>query len=121
MNGPGCISARRVLTLALCYVLALQAFLAAYGTAFAVSRGESGFVICHGDGSTPARDTANADKAPCALCAVASAASGLLPEAPVSFVTPAIVAGRVVYADTTVTFPSPPRRAGLSRAPPSFA
>ena len=54
---------RRTLGLAVCYVLALQAFLAAYGTTLAVvqAHAETGFAICHGaGGSEPATDASGA-------------------------------------------------------------
>jgi hypothetical protein len=114
--------ARRLLSLAVCYVVALQAFLAAYGTAFAISRADAfaGFPICHGaDGTHAANsDGEKSEKAPCALCAVAAAAGGLLPDPASVVAAPLLVCGSVENSDTGETIAIPPARAGLSRAPP---
>ena len=123
---------RRSLGLVICSALALQAFLAAYGTAFAIGRAgvDPLFVICHGadglppgtDGLPPGNgDTENSEKAPCALCAVAAAAGGLLNDAVVVTCAPLVVCSSVAIADQTTSVSIPGARAGLSRAPPLLA
>jgi hypothetical protein len=116
----------RTLRVALCYVVAMQAFLAAFGTTMAAARA-SAFgplqVICHsGDSERPGNgDTRNPEKLPCIVCAAAAAALGLESSftglAAIHFVP----AGRVASAPAAVIAYHPPARAGLSRAPPSFA
>ena len=116
---------RRALGLFVCYVLALQAFLAAYGTAFAVSRGPAfdGVVICHGAGDiAPSSDgTTPAEKLPCAVCAVAAAGGGLIPDLAVTIAPSLAAAASIGIAGTIEIRVTPSPRAGLSRAPPSFA
>ena len=112
-----------MLSVAVCYVVALQAFLAAYGTVLAVAQGQpDGFVICHsGDGASPSGDTGAPANPPCALCAVAAAGGGLLPD-PAAIAVPAPVLVRVVGPTAAIAlFASPHSRAGLARAPPFFA
>jgi hypothetical protein len=104
-----------------CYVLALQAFLAAFGTSFAVSSGNGDFVICHGDASADAGRGTNTGKAPCALCAIAAGASGLLPQ-PAAALHPAAGAGqRIMPVRTAEAVIQRPARAGFSRGPPILA
>jgi hypothetical protein len=117
---------RRALGMALCYALALQAFLAAYTGALAASPASEltvGFVICHNAASDgPAdRDTQTPVSVPCALCALATSASALLPPPLFAVVPPSTVAGRVRHGETAVVVGSRPMRAGLARAPPNFA
>jgi hypothetical protein len=116
----------RTLRVALCYVVAMQAFLAAFGTTIAAARATAFdplLVICHsGDSERPSNgDTRNPEKLPCIVCAAAAAALGLesnpAPLAAIHFV----VAGRISSAPATVVAHHPPSRAGHSRAPPSFA
>jgi hypothetical protein len=114
-------TARRLSALALCYVLALQAFLTAFGLSFAASQPETGFVICHSDGAAPAGDQQKPEKLPCALCALAAAANGPLPAAPSALVVPLVAAGRFSLTAAIVSFSARPARAGLARAPPRFA
>src|SRR5207245_11237953 len=117
-NGRASAS-RRMLALALCYVLALQAFLTAFGGSFAASQDESGFVICHSDGATPAGDNQKHEKLACALCVLAAAANGPLPDTPVATpAVPLVTASRFALAEAVTTFIPRPARAGLSRAPP---
>ena len=115
---------RRALSVAICYVVALQAFLAAYGTVLAVAQGQSdGFVICHsGEGvATGSGDSGSPAKPPCALCAVAVAGGGLLPD-PAAIIIPApVIVGILQPAVTVAPFLTLNPRAGLARAPPSFA
>ena len=116
----------RTLRVALCYVVAMQAFLAAFGTTMAAARATAFdplLVICHsGDSGQPSNgDTRNPEKLPCIVCAAAAAAPGLesnpAPLAAIHFV----IAGRVSSARATVVAHHPPSRAGHSRAPPSYA
>jgi hypothetical protein len=116
----------RTLRVALCYVVAMQAFLAAFGTTMAAARATAFDplgVICHsGDSERPSNgDTRTPEKLPCIVCAAAAAALGLesgpAPLAAIHFV----IVGRVASAPATVAACHPPSRAGLSRAPPSFA
>jgi hypothetical protein len=114
---------RRALSVAVCYVLILQAFLGAFGTAFAAARiGAPEAVICHGaDGAAPAPgDSGRSAKLPCVLCATAAAGGGVLPDSiPIAATLPP-VASRVGFAQVVTILIPPPARAGLSRAPPSF-
>jgi hypothetical protein len=116
----------RTLRVALCYVVAMQAFLAAFGTTVAAARATAFdplLVICHsGDSERPSNgDTRNPEKLPCIVCAAAAAALALetnsAPLAAIHFVN----AGRVSSAPATVVSHHPPSRAGHSRAPPGFA
>jgi hypothetical protein len=116
----------RTLRVALCYVVALQAFLAAFGTTMAAAR-TTAFdplgVICHsGDRDRPSNgDSRTPEKLPCIVCAAAAAALGLesgpAPLAAIHFA----IAGRISSAPVVIAAYRPPPRAGLSRAPPSFA
>ena len=115
---------RHALRVALCYLIVLQAFLAAYSTAFAVSQAggtAAGFVICHnaGDDPLPDPDSRTPAKVPCVLCAIAASASGLPPDPMLTLVAPPI-AGRIQSADVPVIVRSSPARAGMARAPPQF-
>jgi hypothetical protein len=112
---------RRILALALCYVLALQAFLTAFGGSVAAGQDESAFVICHGDGAVPPGDSQKHEKLACALCTLAAAASGPLPAAPPAPAVPPVAATRFALTGTVANFIPRPARAGLSRAPPSLA
>ncbi len=116
---------RRILGVAICYVLALQAFLAAFGTAHAVGRAnafDGSLVICHGAGvAADTGDTRTTERPPCVLCAVAVAGGGLVPD-PVGVVfPPAVVVGAIDVLHVVILGSPPPPRAGLARAPPSFA
>jgi hypothetical protein len=117
-----------MLGLAICYALALQAFLAAHGTAFAVARPDpfgGNLIICHGaGGSGPvAADSgspAGGEQPPCALCAVAAAA-GALTSNPIAVAIPRVLAGSVGIPGAQPIAAPPVVRSGLARAPPSFA
>jgi hypothetical protein len=115
----------RALRVALCYALALQAVLAAYGTALAASPSGAAadFVICHNaDGPAPASPhTRIPTSAPCVLCAMAAAASGLLPELVAAVVAPSTASSPIQPADTRIVVSPSTVRAGLARAPPRFA
>jgi len=114
-------SPRRILALTLCYVLALQAVLTAFGVSLAAGLDQSGFVICHSDGTAPAGDAQKPEKLPCALCALAAAANGPLPDAPSALGERLVTASRFALAEAVATFSPRPARAGLARAPPDFA
>jgi hypothetical protein len=115
----------RALRVALCYVVAMQAFLAAFGTTMAAARAtvfDPLLVICHsGDSEQPSNGDPRNPEKPCIVCAAAAAAPGLesdpAPLAAIHFV----IAGRVSSAPATVDAHHPPSRAGHSRAPPSYA
>jgi hypothetical protein len=116
----------RLLGVALCYVFALQGFLAAYGAAVAVSQvngSAAGFIICHnagGDGPTDP-NTRTPASVPCALCAIGASASGVVPDPILGIVAPSMVASQVRHTDITGIVNRPSARAGLARAPPRFA
>jgi hypothetical protein len=117
--------ARRMVGLTLCYALALQAFLAAFGTAFAVAREAQSyatFAICHSTApQAPVRDDAGRQATiPCMLCAVAAAAGGLPADSFAIVLAPPTTAGGLSHADTPVIAAAAPVRAGLARAPPQF-
>jgi hypothetical protein len=117
---------RRILSVAVCYAVALQAFLAAFETTVAVSRPgtpDVALVICHGadDNSPSTGGTGNSEKLPCALCAAAAAATGLLPDPIPATVTPLSLVGCVSFTNATTSPIHPPARPGSSRAPPYFA
>jgi hypothetical protein len=119
---------RATLGLVICYALALQAFLAAYGTAFAVARPDpfgGGLLICHGAaGSGPAvADSgvpASGEQPPCALCAVAAAGGAIAP-APVSIMVLQVPVGTVDIPSASPVAPTPAHGSGLARAPPNVA
>jgi hypothetical protein len=115
-----------MLRIALCCAIAMQAFLSAFEVAVAAaqtSEPNAWLAICHGaDSKAPADgDTGNAQTFPCVLCALAAAASGLLPDPITVFVAPLRPAGLADLPDTIAFVRHPPARAGFSRAPPSFA
>ena len=116
---------RRALRVALCYLIVLQAFVAAHGSAFAVSQAggtAAGFIICHntGDDTQESPDPRVPASVPCTLCAMAASASGLPPDPVLTVVAPPTVAGRVQPIDIAVIASPPLARAGLARAPPQF-
>jgi hypothetical protein len=117
---------RRILSVAVCYAVALQAFLAAFETTVAVSRprtSEAALIICHGadDTSPSTGGTGNSEKLPCVFCAAAAAATGLLPDLVLATVMPLSLVGGVSFINATTNPTHPPARAGSSRAPPNFA
>jgi hypothetical protein len=117
---------RRILSVAVCYAVALQAFLAAFETTVAVSRprtSEAALIICHGadDTSPSTGGTGNSEKLPCVFCAAAAAATGLLPDPVLATVMPLSLVGGVSFINATTNPTHPPARAGSSRAPPNFA
>jgi hypothetical protein len=117
---------RRVLGLAVCYVLALQAFFAAFETAVALFQGDAtngALVICHNtnDASPSTGGTGKPEKLSCVLCAVAAAGSGLLPDPVADVFAPRALAGGVNFAKSIAISTRPPVRDGRSRAPPGFA
>jgi hypothetical protein len=116
---------RRVLGLAVCYAVALQAFLAAFGAALAVSHRSGAAdgltIICHGANGTTQPSGDGAGKLPCALCAVATAGGGLLPDLVAAAVAPLTGSSIVRRADAVLMLTVAQSRAGLARAPPNFA
>ena len=118
--------ARHAYRQALCYAIVLQAFLAAYTTAFAASQIDgvaADIIICHsaGDDKPSSPDGRPPVSAPCALCAMATSANALPPDPMMAMVAPAIVAGRVQPLDVADTVRPILARAGLARAPPHRA
>jgi hypothetical protein len=114
---------RQVLGLAICYAVALQALFAAFGSALGVGQvnSETGFAICHpANGSMPPTGDAG-HKMPCVLCALAAASGGLLRDAITTAALPLSLAHQVALVVAIATPASVPARAGLTRAPPSFA
>jgi hypothetical protein len=114
---------RRALGIALCYAFALQAFFSAYSAALAVAEGSgaaASFIICHNaaDESPAGSDTTKRTVAPCAMCAMASAANGLPLDLASNIAGPSATAIQLLHIAITVTIGSPPVRAGLARAPP---
>jgi hypothetical protein len=116
---------RRALVVVACYVLALQAGLAAFATASMLAQTVAtggAAIICHGfDGAADADGVAPGDKAPCAHCALAAASGGLVPESPtvgatVRIATPAIAPAADAGAPALF-----PLRAGKARAPPRMS
>jgi hypothetical protein len=112
----------------ICYALALQAFLAAYGTAFVVARPDpfgGHLVICHGaGGSGPAAaeggSSPSGQQPPCALCAVAAAAGALAP-GKISVAVPRVLTDSAGIPVALPLAAPPTGRSGLARAPPSVA
>jgi hypothetical protein len=117
---------RRVLGLAVCYVLVLQAFFAAAETAVAliqVDATNGALVICHNANnvSPSTSGSGKPEKLTCLLCAVAAAVGGLLPDPVAAVVAPPLLAGGVNFAKPIAISTRQPARDGCSRAPPSFA
>ena len=114
-------SVGHALRVVLCYVVVLQAFLAAYSAAFAAGQigPAADFVICHSaDSNAPLAPHSRVPAAvPCALCAMAASANALPPD-PAAVVAPISVAHRIAPFATAIVTSSPPSRAGLARAPP---
>jgi len=117
---------RRALGVALCYGLAFQTFVAAYGIALAASSAsgtDPAFVICHaaGGGAPADRDPRAAERIACAVCATACSVIGPLPALPFDIAAASRVAAGGWHKDLP-SFASPFRaRAGLARAPPHLA
>jgi hypothetical protein len=117
---------RRVLGLAVSYVLVLQAFFAAFETAVALSQinaTDDALVICHSanNASPSTGDTGKPEKLACLLCAVAAAGGGVLPDPVAAVFAPRVLAGGVNFAKSIAISTRPPARDGCSRAPPRFA
>jgi len=115
--------ARRVLSVALCYAIALQTLFAAYATASTVSESPAlAAIICHNvaDRSSDT-DSSVPITVPCVLCAIAAAGLGL-PPAPIPGVVAHVVGTEhIAFTDLTFGFDRPSVRTGLARAPPHFA
>jgi hypothetical protein len=118
---------RRGVTVALCCIVVLQAFIAGCSLALSVSQASQSVtaVICHGGGDnrpagpddrTPASDACAA----CAICTLASAAGLPAPTKPT--VTASRTPSHRLYVFAFEELPNPPpARAGFARAPPGFA
>jgi hypothetical protein len=118
--------ARHAFRVALCYTIVLQAFLAAYTTAFAASQiggVAADIIICHNTGhdSPSGPDSRPPVSAPCALCAMATSGNALPSDPMKAVIAPAIVADRIQPVDIADTVRPVLARAGLSRAPPHCA
>ena len=114
----------RTLAVALCYALVLQSFLAGFGNGVATGYASSaadGFTICHGSGGRPLPSGDSNVKFPCALCVLAAAGGGLLPDPVSAAVAPLIGGGIVYFVNVAAVVVTTNPRAGLSRAPPIFA
>lgn len=115
---------RGTLRVVLCYAFAFQAFFAAYSIALASgpAADAAGLIICHNaGGETPGNSDQQAPaNIPCALCALAAQAGGLLPPPIVTIAAPATIAARVGHAAVAQALHPVPARAGLARAPPRF-
>jgi hypothetical protein len=112
---------RRALRVALCYVIALQAILAAYGTALAVSAAAPpSLIVCHNAGSEAPADT-GARGVPCALCATAASATGLPTAGGPTIAGLQFFSHRIQPLEVLAGVTTPIARAGLARAPPQFA
>ena len=125
MTGPR-LRWRRILSVAVCYAVALQTFLAAFETTVAVTRlrtPDAALIICHGadDTSPSTGGTGNSEKLPCVFCAAAAAPTGLLPDPVPATVTPLSLVSCVSFTNAATNPTHPPARAGSSRAPPNFA
>jgi uncharacterized membrane protein YeiH len=117
---------RRVLGLAVCYVLALQAFFAAFERAVALSQAnatDAVLVICHSanNASPSTGGTGKSEKPSCVLCAVAAAGGGVLPDPVATIFAPRVLAGSASFAKSIAISIRSPARDGRSRAPPRFA
>jgi hypothetical protein len=117
---------RYILRVALCYVVAIQAFLSAFETTIAAAHApasDTSLAICHGVDSNPPSSggSGNPEKLPCVLCAVAAAALGLLSDPVPAALAQLLSAGFAGFGHAVAIVYQPPSRAGYSRAPPSFA
>jgi Protein of unknown function (DUF2946) len=117
---------RRVLGLAVSYVLVLQAFFATFETAVArsqINATDGALVICHSanNASPSTGDTGKPEKLACLFCAVAAAGGGVLPDPVAAVLAPRVLAGGVDFADSISISTRPPARDGRARAPPRLA
>ena len=117
---------RRVLGLAVCYVLVVQAFFAAAETAVALFQANATdgvLLICHNadNASSSSGGTRTPERLACLLCAVAAAGGGLLPDPVAAAFAPRVLAGGVDFADSITISTRQPARDGRARAPPRLA
>jgi hypothetical protein len=116
---------RRAVTVALCYIIVLQAFLAGCSLALTVSWASSGSgaVICHsGDGLPAGSDDRTPASDACATCAICTRAATGLPAPTTPTITVSWTLSHRVDAFALAELPNtPPARAGFARAPPEFA
>jgi hypothetical protein len=116
--------ARRTLALIVCYAFVVQAFAAGVITTLAVAgggtaAGQAVAMICHGNGF-PDSDEGAPPGTRCMHCAVAACGVALATPAP-AIDLPPTVATRLGPCGTDRVSGSPPARAGMARAPPTFA
>jgi hypothetical protein len=115
-----------MLHVALSCAIVIQAFLSASETTVAVTQASDPhgwLTICHGaESTTPSKDkTGIPQKLPCAMCALAAAASGLLPDLVCAAIPPRIEARQTQLPRSIAVISQAPARAGFSRAPPTLA
>jgi hypothetical protein len=110
-----------MLCIALCYVLALQAFAASLSTVRAIGYdggSGSGFVICHNiQGERPADGDGTLPNVPCSLCAAAASAVVLAAPLPVGERL-VLFAAPVEHFEQIIPAALSPVRAGTARSPP---
>jgi hypothetical protein len=115
---------RRVLAVTLAYALVVQALLA-QATELRAASPETSFVICRGNGdAAPAHPPAGDESLQrlCHFCVVPAADGALVPDAvPCPAVSLALAASAYFSSAAMISVTRPPSRAGLTRAPPSFA
>jgi hypothetical protein len=116
--------ARRAVALTVCYVIVAQAFVAGLATTLALGRadvaaGTSVAIVCHGVGPA-GQGRGDTVDFQCTHCAIT--ACGLLLSVPTPTIAalPQLVA-ILGFIDSDEISAPPPARAGLARAPPTFA
>jgi hypothetical protein len=116
--------ARHALRVVLCYLVVLQAFLASYGAASALSPASAAdYIICHStsDDTGKSPDPAAPPRVFCTLCVMAASAGGLPVDPAVTVTSPRIVVDQVRPSQGADVVGPPLARAGLSRAPPRLS
>ena len=112
----------RVLGVALCYVIALQAFLAAFETTIASAAAPDAgvWVICHNAGGPPPADDGSGrhEKLPCVMCATAASGLAVSPDVMPAAVAPTVTVTAIAAVESVRLVSQRPSRAGQSRAPP---
>src|SRR5262249_6474708 len=110
---------KRMFHVALCCAIVIQAFLSASEitvVATQASDPDGWLTICHGaESKTPAKDkTGTPQKIPCAMCALAAAASGLLPDLVSTVLAPRVETKQPPFAHSIAVISQAPARAGFS-------
>jgi hypothetical protein len=112
------------LAVAVAYALASQAMLV-QATQLRAASPETPFIICHGNGDVAPAPTPPNDEALrrfCHFCVIPTADAALLPDAISGLAISLTVFGSAYFSSAdTICITRPASRAGLSRAPPSFA